>query len=335
MNHRFYMDLAIDEAWKYQGLTLPNPAVGAVVVDRHEKILSISAHKRAGEPHAEVNAIKEAYLTLTNDTNIEQLHSSDAIHNYLIEKHHNLFHECSIYVTLEPCNHYGSTPPCALLIERLGFQRVIIAHPDESEKASGGTKRLRFEGIEVIEGIQRERAAILLEPFLIMKQKPFTLFKWASHMSGSIEGKIVSSFESRQNVHAMRDVMELLVIGGNTVRHDRPTLDARLVDGRAPDVLIYSQREKFDQDIPLFNVLDRKVMIQNSLAPIDNYKSVLIEGGPSMFKEVARDVDWLLLYLAPTFLSGVSMVDETLALEIIHVEKSGDDQKVWMRKKNG
>ena len=98
------MSQAIKKAWEYQLLTYPNPAVGACVV-RNGEILAITAHKEAGAPHAEVLALKEAYLTSYPDSPLGSLYDSLAIHSYLAIHHYDFFHTCEIYVTLEPCNH--------------------------------------------------------------------------------------------------------------------------------------------------------------------------------------------------------------------------------------
>ena len=119
------MNLAISEAWKYQGLTYPNPAVGCTVVGEHGEILAVEAHHKAGEPHAEVNALKAAYYKLTQDDTILSLTSSFDIHNYLLKNHNNIFKNCSLYSTLEPCSHIGKTPACANLIAKLGIKNVL------------------------------------------------------------------------------------------------------------------------------------------------------------------------------------------------------------------
>ena len=97
VNHSFYMNLALKEAWKYQGLTFPNPAVGCVVVGEHGELLAIEAHHRAGEAHAEVNALKAAYYKLTNDASILALEKSIDIHTYLFNNHNNIFKRISLY----------------------------------------------------------------------------------------------------------------------------------------------------------------------------------------------------------------------------------------------
>ncbi|MEJ2468733.1 MAG: riboflavin biosynthesis protein RibD, partial [Campylobacterales bacterium] len=107
------MALAVETAWAYQGLTFPNPAVGAAVVDASGQVLSVEAHHKAGGPHAEVRALQHAFAALHNDPTILSLNDSSEIHNYLLLHHEGCFASCSIYVTLEPCAHFGKTPSCA------------------------------------------------------------------------------------------------------------------------------------------------------------------------------------------------------------------------------
>ncbi|MEA1916806.1 MAG: bifunctional diaminohydroxyphosphoribosylaminopyrimidine deaminase/5-amino-6-(5-phosphoribosylamino)uracil reductase RibD, partial [Campylobacterota bacterium] len=250
INLDFYMNLAIDEAWKYQGLTYPNPAVGSVIVGEKFGLLSIEAHRRSGKPHAEINALRSAFFALTQNSEILEFTTSHDIHNYLLKNHNNIFTTCTIFVTLEPCNHIGKTPSCASLLKELNFKKIYIATPDLNAIASNGAKQL--QNVEF--GICERRALELLEPFKRWQQSRFIFFKWAFRLDGTIDGGAVSTKNSRVNVHQMRDVCDLLIIGGNTVRVDRPTLDARVIDGKAPDILIYSKSHDFDEDIPLFKI---------------------------------------------------------------------------------
>lgn len=165
IDDNFYMRLAIDEAWKYQLLTYPNPAVGCVIV-KDGKLLSIEAHKEAGMPHAEVNALKAAYLVNNPNSVLKTKNSSHEIHNFLLENHNGYFNDCEIYVTLEPCNHIGKTPSCANLLKELKPKRIIIAHEDINKVASGGIKTLKSVNIDVSLGCMKKEAYNLLYPFI-------------------------------------------------------------------------------------------------------------------------------------------------------------------------
>ena len=325
------MGLALDAAWKYQGLTYPNPAVGAVVV-KNRAILGIGAHKAAGSPHAEVEAIKEAYVTLTEDDILKDISDPSQIHTYLIKHASDLFHDASIYITLEPCAHYGKTPPCSNLLFALGFKRVIIGTKECNLAASGGIELLQKFGIDVKVGVLEKEAKALLEPFCKWQQERFVFFKLAQTLNGVIDGGVISCEESRRYVHTLRDKIDLLVIGGNTVRIDRPRLDARMVDGKAPDVLILSRQKDFDTTIPLFGIENRKVFVQDSLEPIKDYRYVMIEGGEGMLEATKDVVDWYLHFIAPK-----SDMDNCYRFRnrfaFLHTRKIGDDLMIWS--KNG
>lgn len=130
IDNSFFMNLALKEAWKYQGLTYPNPAVGCTIVGQNNELLAVEAHKKAGEPHAEVEALKSAYFKLTNDSKILDLTISSDIHTFLLLNHNNCFKNISLYTTLEPCSHIGKTPSCASLISALGIKKVFVGFND-------------------------------------------------------------------------------------------------------------------------------------------------------------------------------------------------------------
>jgi len=331
VREEFYINLALNEAWKYQGLTYPNPSVGAVVV-KNEEILSIAAHKRAGEPHAEVLAIKEAYFKLTDDKKILNLTSSKDLHEYLYKNAKDLFKDAVIYVTLEPCNHYGKTPPCSLLIKNLGFKKVVISVKDPNEKAKGGIKFLKNSDIEVITGVLEKEGEILIEPFIRWSKENFVFFKLAQTLNGVITSGVISCKKSREFVHKLREKIDLLVIGGNTVRVDRPILDSRLVGTKAPDVLIYSKTKDFDKNIPLFKIKNRKVYIEDSLDKIKNYKYVMIEGGEGMLNATKNIVDWYLFFISFEMKNDKNYKFDK-KLKILHTNKIDKDLMVWS--KNG
>ncbi|MEA3370534.1 MAG: bifunctional diaminohydroxyphosphoribosylaminopyrimidine deaminase/5-amino-6-(5-phosphoribosylamino)uracil reductase RibD [Campylobacterota bacterium] len=326
------MSLALKEAWKYQGLTYPNPAVGCTVVGENGEILAVEAHKKAGGPHAEVNALKAAYYKLTDDAYILALEDSVDIHTHLQSNHNNIFQNATLYTTLEPCSHFGKTPSCARLISDLGIREVYIGSNDTNPKAKAGSMILNMNDCTVYSELLKKECDDLLYPFNKSLNDKFVFFKWAQRLNATTDDGIISSKESRKNVHAMRDVCDLLVIGGNTVREDRPTLDARLVDGKAPDILILSQRKDFDRTIPLFNVEGREVFIEDNFSKLDSYKNIMIEGSSKMY-ELTRDiVDYYLCYLAPSFggKSGFENLDDKF--DILNIQKETEDIIMWMKR---
>jgi diaminohydroxyphosphoribosylaminopyrimidine deaminase/5-amino-6-(5-phosphoribosylamino)uracil reductase len=329
----FYMQHALDAAWQFQLLTFPNPAVGAVCIGTSGEILSIAAHKYAGGPHGEVYALRDAYGMLSGDKSIQNSENSHEIHDYLLKNHNGLFSTISMAVTLEPCAHSGKTPSCANLIASLGLQKLFISCSDTNPIASNGRYLLESAGVECVFGVLEKKGQQLLEPFLTWQNKSFAFFKWAQRLDGTIDNGTISSEVSRRHVHTLRNVCDLIVIGGNTVRTDRPKLDARLVSGRSPDVLIYSNSEDFDRTIPLFSVPDRRVFIENSLERINHYSLIMIEGGASMMSAVREVCDWYSCYIAPKIGHGsVSMGAVQEDFEVMHA-KIDDNILLWMRKK--
>ncbi len=326
------MSLALKEAWKYQGLTYPNPAVGCAVVGENGEILSVEAHHRAGEPHAEVNALQSAYYKLTNDSYILTLQKSQDIHNYLLKNNNNIFENISLFTTLEPCSHSGRTPSCATLISELGIKKVLVGSSDTNIEAKNGNMILQNNSCEVKTKVLKEECDALLFPFTKFLASRFVFFKWAQRLNATTDDGIISSKESRKNVHAMRDVCDLLIIGGNTVRTDRPTLDARDVNGKAPDVLIYSRNDDFDRNIPLFNIKGRNVYIESDFNKLDNYKNIMIEGTSKMY-ELTRDiVDYYLCYIAPSFGGEEGFSEENSEFEVLNIQKEDKDIIMWMKR---
>ena len=293
----YYMLLCLQEAWRYQGLTYPNPPVGACIT-HHNRLVSLCVHQASGTPHAEVLALQEAFAHLTGDHKITDLTSSEAIHSYLLstnKKYSHLWQDCSLYTTLAPCHHKGKTPACSHLIKAMGMPRVVIGSDDPYSK--GGIEALQHSGIEVVMGVEKAPTQALLYPFLQWRKGRFVVFKYASRLNGTIDTdhinkSYISSERTLNRLHALRDRVELLIIGGNTVRVDRPTLDSRRVGGKAPDVLILSRLSDFDKSIPLFGVPHRKVMISSMDALEDYltpYRFVMIEGVGKLMEQLKRD----------------------------------------------
>lgn len=324
--------MALDAAWQYQGLTYPNPAVGCTIV-QNGAVIAVGSHAKAGEPHAEVMALKEAYMALSIDRGIEKLTQAHEIHEYLLKHHNGIFLFCDMYITLEPCSHQGKTPSCASLIQKMRPKNVYISHYDPNPEAKGGAQALISSGIDVHYGMCEDQGNALLYPFIKWNQKNFVLFKWAQRLDGTVDGGLISDETSRKRVHEIRNCCDLIVIGGNTVRTDRPVLDARLTDGKAPDVLIYSRSDDFDKGIPLFEVKEREVFVEASLDRISSYKNILIEGGPSMLEATKEIVDRYLCFIAPISGGKRAFVNEAIDFEILNTQQLDNDLMIWMRKK--
>lgn len=331
INDNFYMKLAIDEAWKYQLLTYPNPAVGCVVVKNGE-LLSVEAHKEAGQGHAEVNALKSAYLKKHPNDILKTINDSFLIHEYLIKNHNYFFNDCTVYVTLEPCNHLGKTPACANLLKELKPKKIVIAHEDTNKDASGGIQTLENENIDVSLGCMKKEAYDLLYPFIKWTSGTFVFYKMAQTLNGSVDGA-VSGNQTKAYVHSLRDKIDLMLIGGNTVRIDKPTLNSRYVAGRAPNILIYSKNKIFDNQIPLFKVPNREVTISDDLFKLLDYKFVMVEGTYTLLDVLKERLDYIVLIVNPKIRKGLNALNELdIDYEIVHENFIGDEKIIYLKR---
>lgn len=217
-----YMQLAIDQAKKGQGRTSPNPCVGAVIV-RDGVVVGQGYHRRAGTPHAEINAIADAGESCAGAT---------------------------IYVTLEPCNHTGRTPPCSRAVLAAGLKRVVIGMADPNPVARGGADFLRAESLEVELGVLEDECRRINYPFLkhSVTGLPWVVMKAGMSLDGMIScrrghGGAITGPESKQRVHELRNRLDAILIGISTALIDDPSLTTRLPDGgRDPIRVILDSR---------------------------------------------------------------------------------------------
>ena len=213
----YYMKEAIELAKKGIGKVNPNPLVGAVIVKNNE-IIGSGYHQAYGEAHAEVNAIIDAE---SKGISVEG---------------------ATIYVTLEPCSHYGKTPPCALKIVDKKFKRVVVGSNDPNPLVSGrGLEMIRNAGIEVITGILETECTEINKVFYkyITTKTPYIFLKVAITLDGKIatsvgDSKWISNEESREKVQYYRNKFMGIMIGANTLSNDNPSLTARMSEGRDP-----------------------------------------------------------------------------------------------------
>lgn len=225
------------------GTTYPNPLVGSVIVHKN-KIIGEGWHYKSGFPHAEVNAVASV-----NNT-----------------KH---LKNATIYVSLEPCSHFGKTPPCADLIIQSGIKKVIVGSLDPNPKVAGrGIKRLMEAGCEVIVGILNDECVEMNKRFFTFHQKkrPYIFLKWAETADGFIAPKAEKRIEtkpvwitnefSRQLAHKMRSEEMAILVGTNTVLQDNPSLNVRDWNGENPLRIVIDRNLKIPQD---FSVLDGQI----------------------------------------------------------------------------
>ena len=205
--HIKFMRLAIKEARKGLGRTSPNPAVGAVIV-REGEVVGKGYHHRAGMPHAEVEAFKEVGNRAPGDT---------------------------LYVTLEPCNHFGKTPPCSELILKSGIKRVVVGMRDPNPLVTGGgCEFLEKKGLEVITGVLKDECIRLNEDFIkfVSTSRPFVMAKSAITLDGwtatsTRHSQWITNEKSRGFVHRLRDRVDAVMMGIGTVLADDPSMTAR------------------------------------------------------------------------------------------------------------
>ncbi|MCM1564532.1 MAG: bifunctional diaminohydroxyphosphoribosylaminopyrimidine deaminase/5-amino-6-(5-phosphoribosylamino)uracil reductase RibD [Dehalobacter sp.] len=214
-----YMERALNLAVLAAGRTSPNPLVGCVIV-RDGQIVGEGYHRKAGTPHAEVHALNAAGSSAEG---------------------------ADVYVTLEPCSHYGRTPPCTDALIAAGVKKVIVAMTDPNPLVSGqGVKKLQDAGILVETGLLAEKARKINEPFLkaITTKMPFVLYKAAMTLDGrtaveSGDSKWITSEEARHFVHGLRNTFDVIMVGSQTVLQDNPLLTCRNIEnGRDPVRLV-------------------------------------------------------------------------------------------------
>jgi len=216
MTDEKYMRRCIQLAKNGRQTTEPNPMVGAVIV-HEDRIIGEGYHIRPGGPHAEVNAFAS-------------VRPEDEC----------LLPESTIYVSLEPCSHWGKTPPCAELLIRKGIKRCVVGCQDPFAKVQGrGIKMLREAGIEVVVGVLEEECLHLNDHFITFhsKHRPFTTLKWAQSANGFIDGKF-SNYYTQALCHKRRAEHGAIMVGSRTWEKDRPRLDVRRWYGTNPKVYV-------------------------------------------------------------------------------------------------
>ena len=357
MRDQDYMNLAINVAKAGVGQTTPNPVVGAIIVNEG-RVVGIGAHLKAGEPHAEVHAIRMAGEKAQNAT---------------------------AYVTLEPCSHHGKTPPCADLLITSKVKRVVVATTDPNPLVAGkGIAKLKAAGIEVEVGVCKEQADALNSVFFhyLEKKRPYITLKSATTLDGKIatvtgESKWITGEDARQDVHLYRSIHDAILVGVNTVLADNPSLTTRLPngtgknpirvildsklrtpldsqivnDGKAETWIIVSNQvnqEKINEfsgkkGVRIIQLQEANLAISTMLTRLgeEGITSIFVEGGAevngSFLKEKA--INQVIVYLAPKLFggkqaptaiggSGIESIDDSLQLTITSVEQLGEDVKI-------
>ncbi len=342
-NEKIYeklMKKCITLAKKAKGKNLPNPYVGAIVFDDEKKeIISFGYHKKFGEAHAEVEAIKNAKNNTKNKT---------------------------LIVNLEPCSHFGKTPPCADLIIKLGFKRVVIGFVDPNPKVAGkGIEKLKNAGIEVICGVLEKEARELNKIFLknILFKKPYCMLKIASTLDSKTatekkKSKWITNEKARFEVQKLRSSYQAILTGSGTVLADDPRLNVRLKNKKSPIRIIFDPNNKLTLDYKVFAPDGVRIILVNnskidvpdhieqiSFVNFDNlFKelylkgifSIMVESGAGLNSALLKEkeIDEINLFMAPkifgsgfNFVQGLSCdeVSDAIELENIKIKQIDDN----------
>ena len=253
---RKFMEQALQLAARASGRTSPNPLVGCVIV-KDGRVVGEGFHQKAGTPHAEVHALAAAG-----------------------EK----ARESTVYVNLEPCSHFGRTPPCADALIRAGVKRVVVAMVDPNPLVSGrGINRLRAAGIQVDVGLLSEEARILNEVFVksIQTGFPFVVYKAAMTLDGKLatntgDSRWVSSEKSREYAHYLRNRYDVIMVGSETVLKDDPALTCRIPGGRDPVRLIVDGQLRIPENARVLSSSESApcILATTMAAPQDKIKQL-------------------------------------------------------------
>lgn len=296
-----YMLRCIELAAQGLGNVAPNPVVGSVIV-HHGRIIGEGYHKKFGEAHAEVNAI----------------HSVTA-------GDQNLLSESTIYVSIEPCSHFGKTPPCVDLIIANKIPRVVISGKDPNPQVSGkGIQKLRDVGIEVIENVLKQQAAEVNRRFITYHRhhRPYIILKWAQTIDGMFceandKQTWISNHLSQELVHKWRSEEQSVMVGTQTALIDNPQLNVRMWQGRNPMRIVIDRHLKLPDTLHIFDKHQRTIVFTEKTAPPNSmleYKhigfnddplnemmqhlfvnqiiSVMVEGGEKLISSFLRENLW-------------------------------------------
>ena len=296
---KIYMERALELAGLALGFVSPNPLVGCVIVHNH-KIIGEGYHRQYGGPHAEVNAV-----------------------NSVVDK--ALLAHSTVYVTLEPCSHFGKTPPCADLLIKHKVEKVVVAVQDPNPKVSGrGIQKLRDAGINVEVGLLREEAETLNKRFFkaFEKKRPYIILKWAQTLDGFIarenyDSKWISDDYSRLLVHQWRAQEDAIMVGKNTAHYDDPTLTVREIKGTNPIRVVLDRKLELSAALKVFSdggstlcynsvkseqgsggveyvKIKEESMLEEILADLGtrNIQSVFVEGGAALLSSFIDNGLW-------------------------------------------
>lgn len=330
-SHEIYISRCIEIAKNGLGNTRPNPMVGSVIV-YDNKIIGEGYTSVYGGPHAEVNAINSV-------------------------KNKSLLNKSTLYVTLEPCSHFGKTPPCSDLIIKHKIPNVVIGCIDDNKKVAGqGIKKLKNSGCNVIVGILEHECKNHHKRFFTFhnKKRPYIILKWAETNDGFIAPKTqkeqkpvwITNSYSRQLVHKWRAEEQAILVGTNTVLKDNPSLTARNWTGKNPTRVVIDMIEKLPKTLSVFNNEAETILISDKTIDFSknvtqqicdllfkkNINSVIIEGGTKTLQTFIDTNLWdeaRVFIGQPKFNKGLKA--PKLNANLISEERIGTDKlKIYM-----
>ena len=333
-----YMRRAMELACLGLGEVSPNPMVGCVVV-HNDRIIGEGWHQKFGEAHAEVNAIKNV-------------------------KDHSLLSSATVYVNLEPCSHFGKTPPCADLLIEKKVRRVVIANRDTNPQVAGaGIEKMKAAGMEIEEGVCQEEGRWVNRRFFTRVEEsiPYIILKWAQSADKKIapsDGKSIwiSNAHSRQRVHQWRTQEDAVLVGSRTAEVDNPHLNVRDWTGRNPVRVVIDPSLRLDSKLHLFDGtqptlrynritdegltvetrirIDGEDLIPAILADLNsrNISSVIVEGGLHTLQGFITGGWWheARIFQSPRTLGGGIQAPQVSGVLNGQEEISGDQLSVWI-----
>lgn len=336
----FYINECIKLARKGIGSVSPNPLAGCLI-EKNGKIIGKGFHQIFGGPHAEVNAINDA------------------------KKNGRTLRNSTLYINLEPCSHYGKTPPCTDLIIKEKISKVVIGMKDPNPDVNGkGIEKLKKEGLIVTSEVLKKECEELNRFFVknITKKIPYVTLKIAQSIDGKIalnnkESKYITCTESIKFVHKLRNEYDAVLIGKNTALLDNPSLTVRHVKGRNPYRVVIDGNMKLPENLKIFtdNNSDKTIIINspfNGKIPLINIlkalhklniSSVLIEGGANVFSQFIEKnlFDDIYFMVAPKIIgNGISAFRDFKITTLSNAKKlflcnsfsSGNDQILYYKK---
>lgn len=282
---RAMMQRCIELARRALGRTTPNPLVGSVIV-RNGEIVGEGFHPAAGQPHAEIFALRAAGEKAKGAT---------------------------LYVSLEPCNHYGRTPPCSEAVVAAGIAKVVVGMVDPNPLvAGGGIARLRAAGIEVVVGVEESACRQMNEAFIyrILHKRPLGIYKYAMTLDGKIatisgHSTWVTGQEARSHVHQLRAACDAIVVGGNTVRLDNPFLTSHHPDAHNPLRIVMSRTLELPLDAHLWETADAPSLVLTEVGARPDFQLQLVKKGVEVVELTPLTPAKVMAYLYDRQLSSV------------------------------